>query len=343
MSSAASVLLGDLLHYHERSVTLPTLLHQLSTALAGAATSGSPPNSLLTAHAFFSIKLEHSIGSMGSSGAQAAQSCFESLLRAAELQPPIREAEGHNAAADNGDTVDSNGRSRKRRKVSPEPGRSGAELNGRLRVLAAFVRGVPSRVLPTTSLERVQRDFVLPALRKLAAGSGSSKDKRTKRKGKGTAEEARQASDVVEFGEWLELAFAMRARVVSAGVDESADWKLDIELATALRARLEASDVDGHSVVSLVSQNGITVLGLLTDTARFSVQTQLLLQGIELGDFSAAPDVVQEIITSVLTLCENIKSASGDAWNGLLRSISRTHVPFAVWEAVTRRWMPTIS
>lgn len=256
-SPASAVLLGDLLNHHERSVTLPTLLHQLSTALAGAAHVVTSSNSLLTSHAFFTVKLERAIGSMGSAGTLAAQSCFDSLVRAAGLQGSENAVAitVNGSTADGVDTVDDDSRSTKRRKVSPEPASTTFEpeaLGARLRVLVAFVRGVPSSVLPVASFERLQRNGARPALQTFANAILARKDSSIKSKGKGKIKSSGTGWDAA-LPEWLELSFAMRSRVVNAGMGSSSEWKLDGDMGRRLHEALKYIEDDGHIRVAIVS------------------------------------------------------------------------------------------
>lgn len=272
--SASLRFLADLLAHHTKSVTLPVLLSQLSSALSNPA---SPRNSLLTTHGFIT-RLEEAIeNSMASAGGVAARKCFEALLSEAGLQS-AELAQGE-AATKTGDDGEGAERSRKRRKVSPSPEQDDSKDDvvtvttvhpGRLRILTSLIKGVPAKVLPLSSFERLQKEGVRVAMDKLTSAALDVKEKKgseKKSKGKRKAESQDWSVDEAVMLEWLQVGREMRERVRTVGLDSEDTekmgelWPLRDDTARVLTGAVGASG-GGLSIASVSDPDPHQQLGL---------------------------------------------------------------------------------
>lgn len=231
-SSATSTFLTLLLTHHSRSLTVPTLLSLLSSALASSPYSAS--NNLLTTPSFTS-QLGRTISSMLSS-ASSIRSAWENLLQpiSSTLQPtPVAE----NEMSIDQESTESPSPAKKRKLSSTTSTTDPSSLlasAARLRILTSFIAHLPTPSLPslvevfkTFSEEIVDstlKDFVKAAVSDQAADgveeTPSKKSKKSKgRKSGGLLATPSSSDPVVVLGtELLEARFYIVKRLNEAGL-----------------------------------------------------------------------------------------------------------------------------
>lgn len=214
--------LSALLTHHQRSLTLPSLLLSLSNALASPS---STPNDLLTTHTFLA-SLSKSLGSLV--GQASVRGCWEALVKT--LPSP--------AAAATTTTEEGEEPSKKKRKVafaSEDGVDSTVGIGARLRVLAIFVKAMPSP-LPLFQLESFGETYITPSIKSFTK----------------LAKKKSAAGEVGEGREMIELRSAIVERLKLAGeeVKESV-WGLGEKRVKELREVVEKGE--GENVVVAVS------------------------------------------------------------------------------------------
>ncbi|ORY64771.1 hypothetical protein BCR35DRAFT_185327 [Leucosporidium creatinivorum] len=273
-SPSASLLLTSLLTHHTRSLTLPTLLLQVSTALAAPT---SMPNSLLTAHSFLAA-LERALS--GLVGLVSVRNCWDALIKALveelpSLKPsPAAEGEGEEEATPEP--------SKKRRKVDSSSEGSEAGASARLRLLALYARSLPAP-LPLAQFDAFATDFLTPALKSLGKSA---------RKWKSSAKGARG----VEM-EILGVGYECRERIWSAGnwEERREEWSVGGKRCAELRGILEIEEGKAEAEVVVVA-------------------AQTLLQALELGSPAAIEDaqpILGAILNLITRSSDDVPSWDG--------------------------------
>lgn len=245
-SPAAGTLLSSLLTHHTRSLTLPTLLLQVSAALADSQAT-STPNSLLTSHEFFG-GLQHALG--GLVGMVSVRGCWEALVKGVVEELPSLAGEVDANGAESGAADEP---SVKRRKVASSEG-SEEGAAARLRVLSIYTRGLPLP-LPQAQFNAFNARFLGPALQGL--GKSGKKWK---------------ASESGMRGVWREVVgvgYELRERMRGAGNweglndEERASWEVKGKRSEELRALLESA-AEGKSeaevVIAAVSAHAVSAV-----------------------------------------------------------------------------------
>jgi len=238
-SSTTSTFLSDLVTFHSRSLTIPTLLSLLSDAFASASTARSSThdiavNSVLTAHAF-TEQLERAVRDM-TTGSTASRATWECLVA------PIREALAPSAAST--PIVEEVAPSpAKKRKLSSAiaPTVDVRAVASRLRVATIYVRGVPATALAALvdPLQRFVEEVVDSRLKDFImsscvvgsstpesdAGTPGKKDKKRRRASGVVAGKNGELDPAARLGvELLELRYAAVERLSREGLLEGDRW-----------------------------------------------------------------------------------------------------------------------
>lgn len=260
-SPAATALLSSLLTHHTRSLTLPSLLLELSTALAAPE---SVPNSLLTSFEF-TEQLGNAMG--GLVGAVSVRGCWDALVKEVEGAVPSLVAPAVSEEKDEQEGEPS----KKRRKVSADAAEDNyTAAAARLRLLALFARSLPaspsasSSVLPLSSFTGFSSTFLSPSVKSLVKSCGKWK----------SAGKERRAFDA----EVMMVGWELRERLAREGrLEEEGEWQLSGKRMGELRAVLNGwSEEKGEAELLVVIVRclffsvAVTIADLAQDRPRHS-------------------------------------------------------------------------
>ncbi|GAA5926924.1 Urb2 domain-containing protein [Sporobolomyces koalae] len=334
-AGATSDLLKLLLTHHSRSLTMPTLLSSLSDALA--LSPYTAPNNLLTTTSFAS-QLGRSISAMLAS-ATSICSTWNDLLTPVSASLRRSTSETDEMAVDvDAENVPSPAKKRKlatsASDLEPTHVLSAA---ARLRVLTSFVQHLPTAALESLgdSFEAFVEETVDPTLKEFAKAATRTRDpvtdaietpskkaKKSKRKSAVGLAEVAGAIEAVEpivlLGtELLEARYAIVSRLRGAG----------------LLVHAQPEQGTKWTMLKEKRREGLRQIVEKGSGAAVVVSARVLLQQLEISRLDDASTTLDAVLT-------RLSGSTTAHWSGMLRAMSNEQVPVALWEMVSRRWLP---
>ncbi|BGP33429.1 hypothetical protein JCM10296v2_005230 [Rhodotorula toruloides] len=329
--------LRHLIEHHSRSVTLPTLLARIADALA-AATSSTSNDSVLTSHTFLSQLGTAVAGIAG--GPNAVRAAWQSLV------DPVLHALRPSATTEAEDAADAPSPAKKRKLSSASPSFI-LPAAARLRVADVLVRSAPASSLPVLVeplrifIDEIRdshiKDFTKASLASSTAGEVDEESETPRKKAKKSSRRKSGAALAVDAGqvdpatrlgvELLQLRYTAVSRMTSEGLLSVAEGGEETSRWWELRAKR-------RELLREVVEKGVPEAAV--------VSTNVLLQQLEL-----LPDVDEAeavgIIQAVLSRIKDLASSNEASWSGRLRGLRAAEVGIAMWELLSRRWLPLIN
>ncbi|BGP00937.1 hypothetical protein NBRC10513v2_005057 [Rhodotorula toruloides] len=329
--------LRHLIEHHSRSVTLPILLTRVADALASAASSTSN-NSVLTSHAFLSQLGSAVNGTAG--GPNAIRAAWQSLV------DPVLDALQPSASTEAADAADAPSPAKKRKLSSASPS-SILPAAARLRVADVLIRHAPASSLPglveplrvfvDEVVDSHIKDFAKASLVGVGAGEVDEESETPRKKAKKSSRRKSSGALAIDAGqvdpattlgvELLQLRYTAVSRLASDGLLSVAEGAEETSRWWEMRAKR-------RELLREVVEKGVPEAAV--------VSTNVLLQQLELlPDVHGAEAV--GIVQAVLSRIKDLASSDGASWSGRLRGLRAAEVGVAMWELLSRRWLPLIN